>query len=275
MASKAPAVADLDLGELAVNTFDGKLYIRKNDGADAILEVGPVRSVAGRTGAVALDIADISSLQAALDGKQVAGSYAPLSHTHTIANVTGLQAVLDAKADLTAILGKQTISIPVDSMRPRTTNPPSSSTLETASNKVMVKTLDFDATVQEFAQFSAIMPKGWNEGAIQFIPIWTHGATTVNFGVAWQLQAVAIGDGDATDAAFGSAVIVTDTGGTANMNYAAAVSGNVTVAGSPAAGDTVYFQIARVPANAADTMAVDAKLIGVAILYTIDAAKDD
>ena len=52
VASKAPAVADLELGELAVNTFDGNLYLKKNDGSDAIVEVGPVRSVAGRTGAV-------------------------------------------------------------------------------------------------------------------------------------------------------------------------------------------------------------------------------
>lgn len=42
-------------------------------------------------------IANITGLQAALDGKQAAGSYAAASHTHTIANVTGLQAALDSK----------------------------------------------------------------------------------------------------------------------------------------------------------------------------------
>ena len=99
VASKVPVVADLELGELAVNTWDGKLYLKKNDGTDAIVEVGPVRSVAGRAGAVALAIADIGSLQAALDGKQAAGSYAAASHTHAIASVTGLQAAPDAKAN--------------------------------------------------------------------------------------------------------------------------------------------------------------------------------
>jgi hypothetical protein len=92
VASKAPVVADLELGELAVNTWDGKLYLKKNDGADAIVEVGPVRSVAGRTGAVTLAIGDVSSLQSALDGK------AASSHGHAIAAVTNLQAALDAKA---------------------------------------------------------------------------------------------------------------------------------------------------------------------------------
>lgn len=52
-------------------------------------------------------IADVTNLQATLDGKQPAGSYAAASHTHTIANVTNLQTTLDGKqpldADLTAI----------------------------------------------------------------------------------------------------------------------------------------------------------------------------
>lgn len=50
-------------------------------------------------------ISTVSGLQAALDGKQAAGSYAATVHGHTIAEVTGLQAALDAKAtpaDVTA-----------------------------------------------------------------------------------------------------------------------------------------------------------------------------
>jgi hypothetical protein len=96
VASKAPLIADLELGELAVNTYDGKLYLKKNDGTDAIVEVGPVRSVAGRTGAVALGIADVASLQTALDGK------AASAHGHAISDVANLQAALDAKAAMTS-----------------------------------------------------------------------------------------------------------------------------------------------------------------------------
>jgi hypothetical protein len=37
---KVPATTDLDLGELAVNTYDGKLYLKKNDGSASIVEIG-------------------------------------------------------------------------------------------------------------------------------------------------------------------------------------------------------------------------------------------
>lgn len=38
VARKVPAPADLTLGELALNTWDGRLFGKKNDGADAIVE---------------------------------------------------------------------------------------------------------------------------------------------------------------------------------------------------------------------------------------------
>ena len=35
-----PTTGQLQLGELAINTFDGKLFLKKNDGTDAIVEIG-------------------------------------------------------------------------------------------------------------------------------------------------------------------------------------------------------------------------------------------
>jgi len=37
---KIPLVADLELGELALNTYDGKLYSKKDDGTQSIFQVG-------------------------------------------------------------------------------------------------------------------------------------------------------------------------------------------------------------------------------------------
>jgi hypothetical protein len=38
--SKVPATGDLDLGELALNTYDGKLYTKKDNGTATIVEIG-------------------------------------------------------------------------------------------------------------------------------------------------------------------------------------------------------------------------------------------
>ena len=43
-------------------------------------------------------IANVTGLQTALDGKQASGSYAAASHGHAIGDVTGLQTALDGKA---------------------------------------------------------------------------------------------------------------------------------------------------------------------------------
>jgi len=100
VAGKAPATSDLELGELAVNTRDGKLYLKKDNGTASIVEVGPVASVAGKTGAVTLAKGDVglgnvdntsdankpisSATQTALNGK------ANSSHTHTASQITDL-----------------------------------------------------------------------------------------------------------------------------------------------------------------------------------------
>ena len=37
---KIPTTVDLDLGEIALNTYDGKAYMKKNDGSEAVVEIG-------------------------------------------------------------------------------------------------------------------------------------------------------------------------------------------------------------------------------------------
>lgn len=67
---KVPVVADLEIGQLAMNTADGKLYLKRSiGGVESIVQVGGVTSVAGRGGAVTLTISDVALLQAALDSK--------------------------------------------------------------------------------------------------------------------------------------------------------------------------------------------------------------
>jgi hypothetical protein len=52
VAGKVPLTTDLQLGELAVNTYDGKLYTKKDDGTASVVEVGAGGAQAGAGGAI-------------------------------------------------------------------------------------------------------------------------------------------------------------------------------------------------------------------------------
>jgi hypothetical protein len=189
-------------------------------------------------------------------------------------NLSELTNTATARSNLGVAYGKQSIWVTAGAMTPRNTNGAAPGILEMATNKNMAVTLDFDSATQEFAQFSVRMPKSWDEGTVTFIPVWSHPSTATNFGVVWGLDAVAVSDNEALDVAFGTAQTSTDTGGTTNNAYQGPESSAITVAGTPAAGDMVMFRIHRDPANGSDTMAVDARLHGVLLLYTNDTTND-
>ncbi len=171
--------------------------------------------------------------------------------------------------------GKHAIYIAAAAMSPSATGGCAAlATIATSANRPDIQSLDFDATTAEYAQFSFAMPKSWNEGTVTFRAHWSHASTTTNFGVAWELQALAVSDDDTVDAAYGTAVAVTDTGGTTSDLYITAESSAITIAGTPAAEDMVFFRIARNPANGSDTMAIDARLHGVTVYITTDAETD-
>jgi len=47
-ASASPSVSDLSLGEIAVNTYDGKLFVKKSvSGTESIIEIGASGGGAG------------------------------------------------------------------------------------------------------------------------------------------------------------------------------------------------------------------------------------
>ena len=116
------------------------------------------------------------------------------------------------------------------------------------------------------------MPKSWNEGTVTFRPIWTF--SSGSGGVVWALQAVAVSDADALDVAYGAEQTITDAALTAGDLHRAPESAAITVSGSPAVSDTVLFRIKRNPADASDTLGVDARLIGIEIYVTTDAGSD-
>ena len=95
-----------------------------------------------------------------------------------------------------------------------------------------------------------------------------HAATTSDFAVVWGIEGRCYANDAALDQAVGTAVTVTDTGGTTTDLYISAATGAITWAGSPAAGQLINLTVFRKAADGSDTLAVDARLIGVQLNYT-------
>ena len=191
-------------------------------------------------------------------------------------NGTGVAQAVDGGDNTAAIkiAGKETMWVPASAMYGATTNGADAQQVETTATRPDMKVLDFDKDTDEFAQFSVAMPKSWNEGTITYQVYWTPGSTNTGDCI-FGLQAVACADNDTIDVAYGTAVTVTDAGiGTVEDQQISSESGAVTVAGSPAAGELTYFQLFRDANAGGDTFTADARVLGVKIFFTTDAAND-
>lgn len=178
----------------------------------------------------------------------------------------------DTGVTRTGTSGKHEIPIMAAAMRPSASGGCQGLTIvASAANQPDIATLDFDPITKEYAQFALPMPKSWNLGTVTFRPVWSHPATTVNFGTVWSLQAIALSNDDAIAQNYGTAQTSTDTGGTTNDIYIGPESAAITIAGTPAIGDVVYFRLAREVNTGSpdyDTLAVDARLHGIMLTVT-------
>tara|TARA_R110000868_G_C10972640_1_gene770667 strand:- start:2871 stop:3743 length:873 start_codon:yes stop_codon:yes gene_type:complete len=161
--------------------------------------------------------------------------------------------------------GTRMIDLPATAMWPATTAGCAAlAKTELGTNDIDIQTLDFDTTTQEYAQFAIRMPTSWDAGTVTFIPFWT--AASGSGTVVWSLAGISYANDDAMDAAVGTVQTSTDTLITANDMHVGPTSSAITIAGTPTAGEYVHFKISRVTGS--DTLGVDAKLLGIQIIYT-------
>ena len=179
---------------------------------------------------------------------------------------------LDVGGAKAKVAGTETIYVPAAAMYPNSTNGCADLEQVELSNGPELKCLDFDASSDENAQFTVCFPKSWNEGTVTFQAFWT--VTGTNTGtVAWCLSGGCIADDASINTAFGTNVVATAKAfsGTSNDMTVSAVSGAVTIAN--AAVDTqAYFQVMR--DVSADSQSGDARLLGIKLFFTTDAAND-
>ena len=182
--------------------------------------------------------------------------------------------VLKSATAAVKIAGKETMWVPSSAMYATTTNPATAAQVETTALRPDMKVFDFADGADDFVQFSVAMPKSWNLGTITYQVFWTP-STTNTGNCIFGLQGVACGDSDTIDVAFGTAVDVTDAGiGTVEDQQVSAESSAVTIAGSPADDQQTYFQLYRDANAGGDTFTGVARVLGIKIFYTTDAAND-
>jgi hypothetical protein len=171
--------------------------------------------------------------------------------------------------------GKHSLWIPASAMRPTVSNGCSDITdVETTAGRPDMQVLDFDDGSDEHAQFNMVFPKSWNEGTITYRVFWTSTATDTD-GVAWGLMAVAVSNDDTIDVAFGTPIVVTDDNISAAEDVlVTAESAALTIAGTPAEGDLVFFDVFRDVSDANDDMTEDARLLGIQLFITTDDGED-
>ncbi|SMH29790.1 hypothetical protein [Azospirillum agricola] len=169
--------------------------------------------------------------------------------------------------------GWHVIPLPASAIKPRITSGATSSSSETATNKILKPVLTFDAATALYGQVTIPMPPSANLSAglmVQYV--WEaasgSGATVMGARAQWQR------DGDTIDSAWGTAVTVTDTFLGAGKRHISAISGVVTPAGTAGSGCSLLLEIYRDAANASDTLAVSSSLLEVRVYYSINAPAD-
>ena len=182
--------------------------------------------------------------------------------------------VLKSGTAAVKIAGKETIWVPAVAMYPASTNGCGDiAQTELTAQRPEVKALPFDASSDEYAQFAVAFPKSWNLGTVTFQTYWSVSGTNTGT-VCFAMQGVAVSSDDTLDVAMGTAVANTAlaASGTANDLMVNVESGAVTIGGSPADADEIFFNIYR--DVSADSQTADARLLGVKIFFTTDAAND-
>ncbi len=147
---------------------------------------------------------------------------------------------------------------------------------ETTTNAVPFEYRAFDMAIQENAYFMFRAPKSADESAGFRIRnlTWSHSTGGAAFGVVWEIDMLALGNDDPLDTAFGTALTVSDTGGTDDDIYVAAESTAITPGNTWTEGDLLILRLARKVADAGDTLDIDARLHGFELIITTNAGND-
>ena len=188
--------------------------------------------------------------------------------------LNGVTSAVQTQLDLKIKQGLHSIWIPAEAMTPRI-NAGCGALAATAAgntNQPDFRSLPFDTSTQEYCQFSIAMPKMWNEGTIDVKFYWTSTSSSTSQNCVWEIRATAISDNETLVTNFGNATGAAQANSGAKILSILGLDTALTIGSSPAAGDICFFEVTRVVGS--DDLATDALLLGVKLLYTINAEND-
>ncbi len=171
---------------------------------------------------------------------------------------------------------RETLVIPATLLRPSVSNGCAAlAGGSVGAGQPSVYTLDFDASSVEYAEVTFPMPKRWDAGTVSLQFLWSHASGSASYGVVWNAQVVAIGDGDGFAISFPTATAVNDVGGAADTLYTSPETSAITIGNTPAQNDTLCLRVGRNATHGSDTLTVDARLHAVRLFYTAVRPSDD
>jgi hypothetical protein len=194
-------------------------------------------------------------------GTFVAASKLTDDRTYDLPDASGTLALLETLP----AGGSTNLWIPASAWIPKTTAGCGVDSRETTTHDQCFDELLFDTGSDEFADALVIMPSNYNNGTVTARFYWT--AASGSGGVAWGIQGRAFANDDALDTAAGTAQLVTDTLIAADDMHITSATSAVTIGGTPAANTPIQFTIYRDVSDAGDDLGVDARLLGVEILF--------
>jgi hypothetical protein len=196
----------------------------------------------------------------------------PQAGSNIWVNGTGMQQVFDGTnwRNTTAYTGSEVVEIPASVMLPAVSGGCAALARSAlGANQPDSVSLDFDASAVEYAVVALTPPLVWNGQPFTAEFLWSHATASGSFGVVWSVQALVRADNETLATAYGTAISVTDTGGSADRLYVTPRSSAITPAGTVVAGGTLYLRVAREATAGGDTLAVDVRLHAVRLWFEV------
>lgn len=145
---------------------------------------------------------------------------------------------------------------------------------EMTTNKQNFQYVSFNSSTIQGASWTVVMPDNW-DGSTLTAEYYQTATSTCAGNVVWALAATAYNNGDALDAAWGTAVSSTVAlDGTANHVSTSTASGAITVGGTPRGGSMVQFKLMHDGLSASETAYCPVVLVMAKIKYGIRSYSD-